>query len=172
MNRSPAVSTAVFGFFTAVCGRHCTCTSQSPHPAVLLGVWGLSAVLCHAMRGKAKKGLLPQSPPQSDPVMSRWRTRLHHPLADALCVRTYVGVWQHRDNPGGCCPTIAIEMPESGEREIAALAEVNSKRARLVVVADTAGRVEELAVRVSICCSGHRRVAYKRANAGEFGPPT
>jgi hypothetical protein len=101
----------------------------------------------------------------------KWRTRLDTPLARRLGIEAHTAVFRHRDDPGGPGKVVSIEIPEVPEPLIAeALQVARAMKARIVIVADSAAQAEAMATHIAITCSQHRRVAYERAEAGEFGP--
>ena len=104
--------------------------------------------------------------------MKRWRTRLD-PAHSRLygCDELHVAAFEHRDDPGGtgCC--VGLQVPEANDQQInIALRVATARRARVLVIADTAAQVEALAARIALCCAQHRRVPQERAAAGQFGP--
>lgn len=104
-------------------------------------------------------------------MTTKWRTRVDTPLARCLGVVAHMVVFRHRDDPGGSGCAVALMVPERTEQQIREGLEVaRLRRARILVLGDTARQVEAMATRIALCCAQHQRVSYERARSGQFGP--
>jgi len=73
---------------------------------------------------------------------------------------------------GGVNHSISISIPETPKIEIRlALNAAIKAQARTSFMCDTAEQAEAMAAYAAPLLSGHRRIAYERAEAGKWGRP-
>jgi hypothetical protein len=74
---------------------------------------------------------------------------------------------QHRRDHGGFCPSVTLMVPEEQHLLEDAAREAHARRARVLLLCDTAERALEIKERARRLLPEHREVSIERAAAGK-----
>jgi hypothetical protein len=100
-----------------------------------------------------------------------WRTRFNPEATDAYSApEMHVTLFEATNEPGGINHSVSLMIPETSpiERRLALNIAVKAA-ARTTFMCDTAEQAEAMAAYATPLLPGHRRVAYERAEAGQWG---
>src|SRR4029077_8221192 len=74
--------------------------------------------------------------------------------------------FQHRNDPGGSCDSVCVEVPEGMSFFRQAMEVARERRARVLLMCNTRNQADAVARLVSNSLKDHRRVSIERARSG------
>jgi hypothetical protein len=100
-----------------------------------------------------------------------WRTRVEPELAARYGVdELHVVLFEPDGDRPGTRNVVGVQIPEASRQQIReAIKQANKRRARVIFFCDTGDQADEMAVKAGEKLPHHHRIAYERAEAGEWG---
>jgi hypothetical protein len=104
-------------------------------------------------------------------VAPNWRTLIDPQITASYgCGELLAVFYQPREDTGGTQPSVVITIHETMRQQIsAALRIAHQQRSRVVIITDTREQADRIAARATELLPTHRRIAYERAEAGQYG---